>query len=31
MKLLLIIGIVWCAVCVGLAVSACILAGRCDE
>lgn len=31
MKLLLIIGIAWCVWCVVVCVSACILAGRCEE
>ena len=30
MKLLLIIGIVWCVLCVVMAYSACILASRAD-
>lgn len=31
MKILLIIGIVFCAVCLVLCISALIMAGRCDE
>ena len=31
MRLLLIIGIAWCVVCVVLAYSACIMAGRADD